>query len=102
MTKARKAYYSTSPMPLLSKQFKHMSRFANTQISKPDISEIPYFFNPKLPDDINNELNGVWKTHIADEKTKFRKNMGALATKLAEQIAKLSRLQRLVLSSLNR
>ena len=52
MTKARKTYYSTSPMPLLNKQFKHMPRFVNTQISKPNISEIPYFFNPNLPDDI--------------------------------------------------
>ena len=62
----------------------------NIQTSRPDESEIKDFFNPGISREIYTELNGVWKTHIVDNKVKFRKHMGVLANKLAKQTTKLN------------
>lgn len=56
----------------------------NIQTSKLDESEIKDFFNPGISREIYTELYGVWKTHIVDNKVKFRKHRGVVANKLAE------------------
>ena len=98
MTKAKKAFYSAPAMPVYQKNFCQMRTNpvpTNIQTSRPDESEIKDFFNPGISREIYTELNGVWKTHIVDNKVKFRKHMGVLANKLAEQTAKLKDLQNL-------
>ena len=92
MTRAKKAFYSTPPMTTPTRQ---CPREDFSQTSKPDESEIKDFFNPGIKQEIYNELNGVWKSHIVNNKGKFRKHMKNLANKLAEQTAKNSKLETL-------
>ena len=63
--------------------------------SKQDFSDIKDFYNPRIPGDIYNELNGVWKSQITNQKGKFRQHMSCLAEKISDQVAKLEKFKNL-------
>ena len=53
---------------------------------KQDFSEIKGFYNHGITREIYKELNGVWKwkSHVANQKGKFRQHMSCLAERLAK------------------